>query len=110
MNGPPQNPTSARSGASSARTSPTASSTGANASSASGTTQRVDRVHRAHGLGDDGTDAFDELDVDSHAEDGSHDVGEEHSGIDLVPPHRLQRHLGAELGRVRDLPEGVPLA
>ena len=38
------------------------------------------------------------------------DVGEEHGRVHAVPPHRLERHLGAELGRVRDLEERVALA
>ena len=47
---------------------------------------------------DDGADALDELDVHPHADDGGHDVREEHRRIDAVASHGLQRHLGAELG------------
>ncbi len=59
---------------------------------------------------DDRADALDELDVDPHAEDGSHDVREQHRRIDAVAPHGLEGHLGAQLGRPRDLEERVALA
>ena len=59
---------------------------------------------------DHGADAFDELHVDAHREDRGHDVREHHGRVDAVPPHRLQRHLRAELGLARDLPERVALA
>ena len=42
--------------------------------------------------------------------DGGHDVREHHGRVDVVAPHRLQRHLGAQLGLVRDLEERVALA
>ena len=57
-----------------------------------------------------GPDALDELDVDAHAEDRRHDVGEQHGRVDAVPAHRLERHLRAELGLRDDLEERVPLA
>src|SRR4051812_16002814 len=59
---------------------------------------------------DDGADSLDELHVDPHPEDGRHDVGEEHSSVDVVTRHRLQRDLRAELRRPRDLEEGMSLA
>ena len=110
MNGPPQKPTTACSGASSPRTIPIASSSGANASSGSGHPEPLDVGERAHRLGDDRPDSFDELDVEPHPEHGRHDVREHHGGVDAVAPHGLQRHLGAQLGCVRDLPERVLLA
>jgi hypothetical protein len=55
-------------------------------------------------------DTLDELHLDPHSEDGRHDVREEDRGVDAVPAHRLQRHLGAKLGRPRDLEEAVPLS
>ena len=55
-------------------------------------------------------DPLHELDADPHAENGGHDVREEHRRVDAVPAHRLQRHLGAELGRLGDLEERVALA
>ena len=59
---------------------------------------------------DDRPDALDELDVDPHPDDRGHDVGEHHGRVDAVAANRLQRHLGAELRRVRDLEEPVALA
>ena len=61
-------------------------------------------------LGDDRADALDELDVDAHADDREHDVREEDGAVDPVAPHRLQRHLRAELGLPADLEEIVALA
>ncbi len=52
---------------------------------------------------DDGADALDELDVDSHAEDGEHDVGEHHRRIDAVHSHGLEGHFGTELWLPADL-------
>ena len=46
----------------------------------------------------------------AHAEDREHDVREHHGGIDVVTANRLERHLGAELGRACDLEEAVTLA
>ena len=64
----------------------------------------------ANGSGDDRPDAFDEVDVEAHADDRGHDVGEHHGRVDAVPAHRLQRHLGAQFGRPGNLPEAVSLA
>ena len=55
-------------------------------------------------------DALHELDVEPHPENRGHDVREHDGRVDAVPPHRLERHLGAELGLVRDLEERVALA
>ncbi len=71
--------------------------------------QPLDRGGRVDPLLHHRPDALDELDVDTHAEDRGHDVGEEHGGVDAVPAHRLQRHLGAELRRPGDVEEAVPL-
>ncbi len=57
-----------------------------------------------------GPPALDELDVDSHAEDGKHDVGEHHRGIDTVRADRLESHLRAELRLPADVEERVVLA
>ena len=62
------------------------------------------------GSRDDRADALDELDVDSHRDDRSHDVREHHRGVDAVPPDRLKRDLGGQLGRAVDLEERVLLA
>ena len=59
---------------------------------------------------DDRADALDELDVEPHPDDRGHDVREHDGRVDAVAPHRLERHLGAELGLARDLEEGVALA
>ncbi len=56
------------------------------------------------------SDALHELDGHAHPEHGRDDVGKEHRGIDVVSPNRLERHLGAELRRLGDLEEAVPLA
>ena len=45
-----------------------------------------------------------------HRDDRGHDVREHHRGVDVVPAHRLQRHLGGQLGRAVDLEERVLLA
>ncbi len=95
MNGPPQKPTTARSGSSSRRTIPIASSTGANASSGSGTRRRATSSADRTGEAIDRTDTLDELDVEAHADDRGHDVGEEDGGVDAVAADGLQRHLGA---------------
>ena len=55
-------------------------------------------------------DALDELDLDAHAEHRGHDVREHHSGVDVVAAYGLECHLGAELGRMCDFEERVPLA
>ena len=75
-----------------------------------GHAQPLDVGQRADRLGDHRADALDELDVEPHAEHRGHDVREHHGRVDAVAAHGLQRHLGAELGRVRDLPERVLLA
>ena len=43
-------------------------------------------------------------------ENRGHDVGEHHGSVDVMAPHRLQRHLGAQIGRMRDVEECVLLA
>ena len=108
MNGPPQKPTSARSGSSSSRTSRTASRIGAAHSSGAATRSRSTAAAESLRLLDDRPDALDELHVDAHAEDRGHDVGEEDGRVDAVPAHGLQRHLRAELRRPGDLEEAVP--
>ena len=45
-----------------------------------------------------------------HGDHRRDDVGEEHGGVDVVAAHRLERHLGAQLRRLGDLEERVPLA
>ena len=75
-----------------------------------GHAEPLDVPERGDRLGDDGPDAVDELDVDAHADDREHDVGEHHRGVHAVAAHRLQRHLGAELGPAADLEEAVALA
>ena len=44
------------------------------------------------------------------ASDRGHDVREHHGRVHVVPAHRLQRHLGGQLGRPVDLEERVLLA
>ena len=69
--------------------------------------QPLDVGGRPDRLGDHRPDVLDELDVDAHPEQRQHDVGEHHGRVDVVPPHRLERHLGAQLGRLADLEERV---
>src|SRR5947209_10810405 len=45
---------------------------------------------------DDGADPFYELDLDSHTDDGRHDVREEDGGVYGVAAHRLERDLRAQ--------------
>ena len=78
-------------------------------SSGSGTAEPLDVVPRTDRLLDHGADVLDQLDVHAHAEQRQHDVREHHGRVDVVPAHRLQRHLGAELGLVADLEERVRL-
>ena len=81
------------------------------ASSGSGTASRsTSRSCDSDRPLDHRADALDELDVDPHAEDGKHDVGEHHGRIDAVRAHRLESHLGAELRLPADLEERVVLA
>ena len=75
-----------------------------------GHAQALDVGHRADRLVDHGADALDEPDVDPHAEHRGHDVREHHGRVDVVATHGLQRHLGAQLGRVGDIEERVLLA
>ena len=75
-----------------------------------GHAQSLDIGHRADRLVDHGADTLDEPDVDPHAEHRRHDVREHHGRIDIVAAHGLQRHLGAQLGRVGDIEERVFLA
>ncbi len=72
-----------------------------------GHAQPLDRGESSDRICDDGPDPFDELDVEPHSDHRGHDVGEHHGRVDAVPEHGLQRHLGTELRRVRDLPERV---
>ena len=72
--------------------------------------QPLDVGARADRLLDHRADVLDQLDVDAHPEQRQHDVGEHHGRVDVVAAHRLQRHLGAELGLVADLEERVRLA
>ena len=58
---------------------------------------------------DDRADTLDELDVDTHAEHGSHDVCKQNCCVDVVTPDGLQRHLCAQLGRSGEIEEGVTL-
>src|SRR5439155_1171748 len=48
-------------------------------------------------------------DPDAHAEDGKHDVGEHHRGVDAVRVDRLQRHLRAQLRIPDDVEQPVTL-
>jgi hypothetical protein len=75
-----------------------------------GHAQAVDVGARPHRPLDHGPDVLDQLDVDAHAEEREHDVREHHGRVDVVPAHRLQRHLGAELRLVADLEQRVRLA
>ena len=108
MNGPPQKPTSALLVAELAAHDPDRFEDRpvrlGRRADVSTSARRDDR------LPDDRPDAFDELDVDAHAEHRRHDVREEHGGVDAVPPHGLQRDLGAQLRRARDFEERVALA
>ena len=57
------------------------------------------RDHRA--------DVLDQVDLDSHPEDGKHDVSEHHRRVDAVAADRLERHLGAELRVADDVEQPV---
>ena len=72
--------------------------------------ETLDVGARLHRLPDHRPDVFDQLDVDPHSEDGEHDVGEHHGGVDPVTPHRLERHLGAELRPPHHVEQPVALA
>ena len=56
------------------------------------------------------THVLDELEVDAHAVQRQHDVGEHHRRIDSEPAHRLQSHLGAELRLGHDFGQRPALA
>src|SRR5216684_360223 len=56
------------------------------------------RLGRPNGIRDHGPHGFDQLEVDAHPTKRQHDVGEHHGRVDAQPAHRLQRHLGAQLG------------
>src|SRR5438128_6510813 len=60
-------------------------------------------------LRDDRADVLDELDVDTHADNGEHDVREHHGRVDAVRLHRLQRHLRAQLRPAHDVEQPVSL-
>ena len=80
------------------------------ASSGSGTPSRSTSALVRDRVCDHRADALDEIDVDAHADDRQHDVGEHHRRVDAVGAHRLEGHLGAELGLPADLEEVVALA
>ena len=105
MNGPPQKPTSARSRLELAAHDPHGLEDRRAPLLRLGDAQPLDVRRGRDRLVDDRADALDELDVDPHPEDGRHDVREQDGRVDAVPAHRLQRHLGAELGRARELEE-----
>ena len=95
MNGPPQKPTTACSGASSRRTIADRLEDRRERLLRVGDAQLLDGGERADRLAHDRADALDELDVEAHRDDRGHDVREHHGRVDVVPAHRLQRHLGA---------------
>ena len=64
----------------------------------------------AHRRGDHGADAGTNVDVHTDRLERRHDVREQDRGIDAVTAHRLQRDLGGELRRVRDLQQRRALA
>src|SRR2546422_501812 len=72
--------------------------------------QRAHVLSRADGTRDHRPYGFDELEADSHSPQRQHDVGKHHRRVDTKPAHRLQRHLGAELGLGDDLLQAPPLA
>ena len=110
MNGPPQKPTSACSGASARTHEPHRLEDERHRLLGIGHAQPLDVGHRPHRLRDDRPHALDEVDVDPHPEDREHDVREHHGRVDAVHAHRLERHLGAQLGLTADLEQRVPLA
>ena len=110
VNGPPQNPTSARSGSSCGAHEPHGLEDERHRLLGIGDTERLDVCGRAHRLVDHRADVLDELDVDPHAEDRQHDVGEHDCGVDPVDTNGLERHLGAELRLPADLEQVVALA
>ena len=110
MNGPPAKPTSAFSAGSSPPHEPHRLEHRRERLLRVGDEKPLDVRQRAQRTVDDGADSLDELDGHAHAEHRSHDVREQHGGIDVVPAHRLQRHLRAELRSARNLEEAVSLA
>ena len=86
----------------------TASSTGPNAPS--GTRSRSTSAALATGSSTTGPTPSTSSTSIPIAEDGRHDVREEHRRVDAVPADRLERHLGAELRRAGELEERVALA
>ena len=110
MNGPPQKPTTACAGLELGAHDADRLEQRRERLARLGHAQPLDVRKRSHRLSDHRPDALDQVDVEPHAEHRRHDVGEHHGRVDAVPAHRLQRHLGAELGCVRDLPEGMLLA
>ena len=105
MNGPPQKPITAFSAGSSRAHEPDRLEHRRRTPRRDRDAQPLDVRERPDRPLDHRADALDELDVDSHAEDRGHDVREQHGGVDVVAPDRLQGHLGAELGRARELEE-----
>ena len=102
MNGPPQKPTTACSSSSSRADEAHRLEDRRERLLGLGHAQPLDvGARRAPAPATTGPDALDELDVDAHPEDGRHDVREHHGRVDAVPAHRLERHLGAELGLAR---------
>src|SRR3954468_2206245 len=69
--------------------------------------ERLDVGAGGKGPFDNRADTLDELDADAHPEDRRHDVREENGCVDVVAPHRLERHLRAKLRRLRHLEERV---
>ena len=110
MNGPPQKPTTACSGASSPRTIAIASRIGATASSGSGTRSRSTSAAERIGSATTGPTPSTSSTSTPIATTGVMMSANITAASTLVPPHRLERHLGGQLRRLVDLEERVPLA
>ena len=107
---PAAKPMTAWSALSSARTIRTASRTNGTASSGSGTRSRSTSARLAHGLGDTGPTPSTSSTSTPMPTTGSMMSANITARVDIVAPHRLQRHLRAELGLAADLEEVVALA
>ena len=74
-----------------------------------GNGETLDVGDRPYGLRNNRAHVLDQLDLDPHAENGKHDVGEHHRRIHAVATDRLQRDLRAQLRLARDVEESVAL-
>ena len=65
---------------------------------------------RAHRVLDRRAFALDEVEADAHRLERQQQIGKQDRGVDVDPPHRLQRDFGGEIGRSAEIEQRIALA